>query len=343
MSCPHCGAAISEGATFCPSCGEMVLATPPPAAPAPSAPPKGSSPASGATPGPGAAPAGSPRQQRPRPQVVPVPQRPTRQRPPSQPRGRTRQQVPQGGPYPGQQQGPYAGYPGQQRQQYPPQQFPPQQFPPQGGGPGYPGGYGDRRQVRRGPGCGGMLLRLILLVLAIPVLLTLAGAVLGFGLLSGGQDDTASPSPTSSWSASPTESPTDSATESPTPTDGTSGASSGTTGPTGSASSSPVTSAPTTAAAYPAARITGRECARTGTGPYAATAAGNDRTSCAFAVAVQRAYVAAGGAGSTTTVTAYSQARDANVRLLCTDDQPAQCVSSTGALVFLYGGEAVVG
>ena len=124
---------------------------------------------------------------------------------------------------------------------------------------------------------------------------------------------------------------------------GSTSTSSGTTGPTGSASSSPVTSAPTTAAAYPAARITGRECARTGTGPYAATAAGNDRTSCAFAVAVQRAYVAAGGAGSTTTVTAYSQARDANVRLLCTDDQPAQCVSSTGALVFLYGGEAVVG
>ena len=42
-------------------------------------------------------------------------------------------------------------------------------------------------------------------------------------------------------------------------------------------------------------------------------------------------------------VLTYSQARDANVRLLCTDDQPAQCVSSTGALVFLYGGEAVVG
>lgn len=275
-----------------------------------------------------------------------MPQRPTRQRPPSQPRGRTRQQVPQRGPYPGQQQGPYAGYPGQQP---PRQQLPPQQYPPRRGGAGYPGGYGERPQVRRGPGCGAMLLRLVLLALAIPLLLTLAGAVLGFGLLSGGGEDTSTPSagPSSSSGPSPSAGPSSSAGPSPSADSsssaGSSPSESAPSAATVSSAPTTVSSAPTPATTYPPARITGRECSRTGAGAYAATAAGNDRTSCAFAVAVQRAYAAAGGSGSTTTVTAYSQARGSDVRMLCTDDQPVRCVSSTGALVFLYGGEALVG
>ena len=176
-----------------------------------------------------------------------------------------------------------------------------------------------------------MLLRLVLLALAIPVLLTLAGAVLGFGLLSGGGEDTSTPSagPSSSVDSSPSA--------------GSSSSESAPSAATVSSAPTTVSSAPTPATTYPPARITGRECSRTGAGAYAATAAGNDRTSCAFAVAVQRAYVAAGGSGSTTTVTAYSQARGSDVRMLCTDDQPVRCVSSTGALVFLYGGEALVG
>lgn len=92
----------------------------------------------------------------------------------------------------------------------------------------------------------------------------------------------------------------------------------------------------------PAGVITGQECGRSGTGPYAAFAAGNSRTSCAFAKAVQAAYLRDGDPGSTSVVTGYSQARRADIRMRRGGGAPVRCDSGDGATVYLHGGEAVL-
>lgn len=151
----------------------------------------------------------------------------------------------------------------------------------------------------------------------------------------------ADPGPTSDGSAAPAPTsspwPTDLIPGAPTQAASTAGstAASGTAYPGGTAS-------PSSATSYPPAVITGRECGRSGTGPYAAAAAGNDSTSCAFAVAVRSAYLDSGRAGTATTITAHSQARNADVTMRCRTRQPVRCDSGDGATVYLYGGEAVL-
>lgn len=182
--------------------------------------------------------------------------------------------------------------------------------------------------MRPGGCCLGRLVQLALLMLAAMIALPYL-----LGWLSGessteGQDSapaaTSDPWPTDLAGGAPTRS----ATVGSTP------AGSGT-----SASTSP-SAMPTS---YPPVTITGRECARTGTGPYAAVAAGNSRTSCAFAQAVQTAYLAGDNLGSATVVTAHSQARNADVSMRCGTGQPVRCDSGDGATVYLYGGRAVIG
>ncbi|AKT51321.1 hypothetical protein [Arsenicicoccus sp. oral taxon 190] len=95
-----------------------------------------------------------------------------------------------------------------------------------------------------------MLLRLLLLVLAIPVILAVAGAILGFNLLSAGGGDSAEPS------ADPT--PVSTSWTSPTTTDGATSTDSPT-GSAGATSTAATSQASTFATAYPPARITGRE------------------------------------------------------------------------------------
>lgn len=309
ITCQHCGASAPQGTTFCPSCGEMLLETP--AATAPATPPT--------TPV-------------PEPQVVQVPRRPAPQ--PSAPRGRSRSQVPPTqAPRAPRGQGPF-GFPPR------PQQLPPQSGPfggslgPFGGSQG-PFGLPQGRPVRtrRRGGCGTILFRLIALVIGLPILLSLAGRFL-FG--SGQEAAVPAPQPTSTqpqitlepsssatWPSSRATAPTAQPSLTIPPLDGTTPSS-------GSA-----------ATAYPSLVLTGQECRRQGTGPYAAAAAGNETTTCAFALATQDAYRRANPApGQGIRITAWSQARGQDVALRCTGAQPVKCVSSTGALVYLYGGTA---
>ncbi len=104
----------------------------------------------------------------------------------------------------------------------------------------------------------------------------------------------------------------------------------------------PTTAAPAspTAPTYPPLTLPGKLCGTTGSGPYANAASGNSVTSCEFAVAVQAAYLAAGGAGRPTTVTAYSPKTKTEYVMSCAGDQPVTCTGGNNAVVYLFGGPA---
>ncbi len=111
--------------------------------------------------------------------------------------------------------------------------------------------------------------------------------------------------------------------------------------PSTAGAATPGSEPPSGTASYAPVTITGRECVRRGSGPYAAAAAGNDSTSCQFAAAVREAYLSAGAPGTQITVSAFSQARGSSVPMTCSP-APVACESGDGAVVFLYGGEAVI-
>jgi hypothetical protein len=109
-------------------------------------------------------------------------------------------------------------------------------------------------------------------------------------------------------------------------------------GVTGASSDGP----PSTSASpsYPEMSLTGKECGRTGDGPYAAAAAANDHTSCPFALNVRDQYVGSGGNGSAVSITAHSPVTNKDYTMQCSGSQPVTCSGGNDAVVYLYGGSA---
>jgi hypothetical protein len=96
----------------------------------------------------------------------------------------------------------------------------------------------------------------------------------------------------------------------------------------------------TTASEYPTLSLTGHECERSGTGPYAAVASANDHTSCPFAVNVRDAYVRSGASGEAVYIDVYSPTTKTKYTMQCRGDQPVTCTGGNDAVVYLYGGNA---
>jgi len=91
---------------------------------------------------------------------------------------------------------------------------------------------------------------------------------------------------------------------------------------------------------YPPVSITGKECGRSGSGRYAAAAAGNDHTTCPFALNVRKEYQGSGANGAEIRLRVYSPVTKQRYDMDCSGDQPVMCVGGSDALVYLYGGEA---
>lgn len=175
-----------------------------------------------------------------------------------------------------------------------------------------------------------MLLLLLVAFVVVPYLLGQLPELLG-GVVGSepAPSESATGSATSSWTW-----------ETLTRTTGPASAATATPDPRAPAGAPGATSTPAGPAAYPTVTITGRACPRVGTGPYAGVAAAAN-TSCAFATATQRAYLASGANGAPIALRVHSSARGALITLNCSGSQPVSCVSADGAAVYLYGGRAV--
>jgi len=90
---------------------------------------------------------------------------------------------------------------------------------------------------------------------------------------------------------------------------------------------------------YPPVSITGKECGRSGSGRYAAAAAGNNHTTCPFALNVRKEYQGSGANGAEIRLRVYSPVTKKRYDMDCSGDQPVMCVGGSDALVYLYGGE----
>ncbi|MEO3937330.1 hypothetical protein V3N99_11295 [Dermatophilaceae bacterium Soc4.6] len=118
------------------------------------------------------------------------------------------------------------------------------------------------------------------------------------------------------------------------------GAASATPGTATTSAKPTATSSPTTTA-YPPVSLAGSPCGASGTGAWSRTAAGTSQTSCPFALAVQRAFVAGSPRpGQPRTVSATSPVTGKAYPMACTGDQPVTCTGGNGAVVYLYGGAA---
>lgn len=94
---------------------------------------------------------------------------------------------------------------------------------------------------------------------------------------------------------------------------------------------------------YPTVRVAeGKECARVGSGPFAAAGTANATTSCPFAINVRDAYVETlnGGNG---TVRAYSPTTKLWYDMACSGSQPVLCTGGKAGRVIIYGGVLRVG
>lgn len=101
--------------------------------------------------------------------------------------------------------------------------------------------------------------------------------------------------------------------------------------------------APVNVQTFPTVRVPeGKECARTGSGPFAAAGTANASTSCPFAINVRDAYVANlnGAAG---TVRAYSPTTKLWYDMKCSGSQPVLCTGGKAGRVIIYGGDLKVG
>jgi hypothetical protein len=121
-----------------------------------------------------------------------------------------------------------------------------------------------------------------------------------------------------------------------------------TTPPTSSTSSGPAPTAPSSATATPrrstapyrSLTLTGRFCGRSGNGPYAAVAVGNDHTTCEFASNMRDAYISSGAQGAPIRLSVYSPRTHKWYDMTCSGDQPVRCTGGNDAIIYLYGGEA---
>lgn len=100
---------------------------------------------------------------------------------------------------------------------------------------------------------------------------------------------------------------------------------------------------PVAAPTYPTVRVpVGKECSRTGSGPFAASGTANSTTSCSFAKNVREAYVRDlnGADGS---IRAFSPTTKQTYTLNCSGTQPVLCTGGRAGRVVIYGGQLRVG
>lgn len=94
---------------------------------------------------------------------------------------------------------------------------------------------------------------------------------------------------------------------------------------------------------YPEVRVAaGQECARTGTGPFAAAGTSNATTSCPFAINVRNAYVEQLN-GQPGQIRAYSPTTKLWYDMECGGAQPVLCTGGKAGRVIIYGGKLRVG
>ena len=99
-----------------------------------------------------------------------------------------------------------------------------------------------------------------------------------------------------------------------------------------------------TSDSYPVVEVAqGKECARTGTGPFAAVGTANKSTTCGFAGNVRKAYLKAHPDGGDGTVTAHCPTTKKNCGMSCAGSQPVLCTGGVAGRVIIYGGELQVG
>jgi hypothetical protein len=79
---------------------------------------------------------------------------------------------------------------------------------------------------------------------------------------------------------------------------------------------------------------------RSGNGPYAAVALGNDHTTCEFASNMRDAYISSGAQGAPIRLSVYSPRTHKWYDMTCSGDQPVRCTGGNDAIIYLYGGEA---
>ena len=94
---------------------------------------------------------------------------------------------------------------------------------------------------------------------------------------------------------------------------------------------------------YPTVHVpAGRECSRSGNGPFSAAGTANATTSCAFADNVRDVYVEQLN-GADGTIRVYSPTTKQTYDMRCSGSQPVLCVGGKAGRVVLYGGELTVG
>ena len=164
-------------------------------------------------------------------------------------------------------------------------------------------------------------------ILAVAVVVALVGlTVLFFGVLRDGASDRV---------------PAAAATRSATPKVVAPPPRAGATKPAPVKATTTTAPSPTTTTAYPPVALPGKPCGGSGTGSWSQAAAGSSQTSCPFALAVQRAFLASSPTpNQPRTVSAASPVTGKAYPMTCTGDQPVTCAGGNGAVVYLYGGAA---
>lgn len=204
--------------------------------------------------------------------------------------------------------------------------------------PGPPAGFVEvQRSMRLGPLAAGVGVGGIIVAVAATALFGLPGpsaapattATVAATSPRTSLTSTARPSPATTASSSLVTLVPNSPLPTPTPTAGTT-----------STRGRSATASPTVPSPYP--DVQGyQECARPGSGPYAAVGTANESTSCGFAVNIWSAYRAAGLNGASGTVTASSPATGKTYQVTCSGGQPVRCSGGNNGRVLIYGGRLV--
>lgn len=114
--------------------------------------------------------------------------------------------------------------------------------------------------------------------------------------------------------------------------------------PTPTPAPTPTQTTKTIAPTFPDVHVAagGRECLRSGSGPYAAAAATDQTTTCSFASSVWSAYHSAGLNGRGGRLKLAQPGSTGQLIVNCSGGQPALCSAGAGH-VAIYGGRLIVG
>ncbi len=155
---------------------------------------------------------------------------------------------------------------------------------------------------------------------------------------------TPTPTPTPTATPTPSDTPTeDPITQSPTPEPATTTVYVPAPQPGPTKTVEVVPTKPDTPEDYPVVRVpAGKECSRSGNGPFSAAGTANSTTSCAFANNVRDVYIENLN-GADGKIRVYSPTTKQTYDMQCSGWQPVLCVGGKAGRVVLYGGELTVG